>query len=236
VSDFAGAIRVKNSLRRININEDQAVSLLEELSESCFKKGMSIQETAQLLADVKTKSEMVGIPIENLSAFVDKKREELQSHNETLKMFRDKIDQVLEEYVITMNDLEDYRKKRPLHQETIRSLQEGLGIANGSIDLLWKEGWDWMMKCTRLEYELSISTAEAIELNREMESRGQKELRPEELTRLVLDMLHHPTNYIDIIIKIRNQVQRYTFYASDYFSDDSDQVLTYIPEVELGEE
>lgn len=201
---FAIVVRLSNFLDRIRISEEQMEDMMEDLSANCFKLGIAIEDFVSIRIEIKNMAAKVGIPIEDLSPYINKKSEELQSLREDLKTIRIKIDQASQESGITMHDLEDDRKKRPLDQETIRSFREKLRLAISAMDQYWKDGTELMMKCARLEQRVYLIEQETEQVNADLRAKGQPELERDELQTLLFDVLHRPSKYIDIIIRMRN--------------------------------
>ena len=106
--------------------------------------------------------------------------------------------QVLQRYNVNMNDLDKYRRNKPL-VETIKSQQNKLEKAERQIQYLKKELCNEQNKNFTFEYSLLISENELNEANNLLYRR----IEPSELREIADEIYHNPSKYTDIISEIR---------------------------------
>jgi hypothetical protein len=108
--------------------------------------------------------------------------------------------QVLQHYNVTMNDLEKYRRNKPL-VETIKSQQNKLEKAERQIQYLKKELSNEQLKNFEFKYSRLISEYELKEANKLL----GRPIEPSELREIADEIYHNPSQYADIISEIRKR-------------------------------
>jgi transcriptional regulator with XRE-family HTH domain len=122
LSVLASSIRLQKRLDQMDLNEDQIESLIETINIHCFKRGLSAEEFVNIINKVVALSQILGIPVDQLPHYITQEKLELQKVREETEDAKVKELQVLEHYNVTMNDLEEYRRNKPL-VDRIRQLE-----------------------------------------------------------------------------------------------------------------
>jgi hypothetical protein len=200
LSILSSSIRIKNKLDEMGLNEDQIESFIENIIIYCFKHGLTAEEFLNIVNKVFALSENLGMPLDQLSNYIMQQQLELEQVREETKDVKLKEHQVLQHYNVTMNDLEKYRRNKPL-VETIKLQQNKLEKAEIRIDTLEKELLNEQMKNFRFEYSRYISEYEINEANKLL----GRHIEPSELREIADDIYHNPSKYTDIITEIRER-------------------------------
>jgi hypothetical protein len=109
IDDFAESIRLKRFLDEMGLNEEKIEDFARQLDIHCFKRSLTPDKFMDLVANIFSLSDKLGIPVEELPEHINKSKE-----------LRDNIDlirkqkEVMANYDITMADLEEFRRNRPL--------------------------------------------------------------------------------------------------------------------------
>jgi peptidoglycan hydrolase CwlO-like protein len=107
----------------MDLNEDQIESLIETINIHCFKRGLSAEEFVNIINKVVALSQILGIPVDQLPHYIRQGKLEMQKVKEETEDAKVKQLQVLRHYNVTMNDLEEYRRNKPL-VDRIRQLEQ----------------------------------------------------------------------------------------------------------------
>jgi transcriptional regulator with XRE-family HTH domain len=114
LSVFASSIRLQKRLDEMGLNEDQIESLIENINTYCFKHGLTIEEFVNIINKVSALSENLGMPVDQLPNHITQEELELEKLRGEIEDIKMKKLQVLQHYNVTMNDLEEYRRNKPL--------------------------------------------------------------------------------------------------------------------------
>ena len=123
LSLFASSIRLQKRLEQMDLNEDQIESLIETINIHCFKRGLSAEEFANIINKVVALSQILGIPVDQLPHYIRQGKLEMQKVKRKIEDAKVKELQVLQHYNVTMDDLEEYRRNKPL-VDRIRQLEQ----------------------------------------------------------------------------------------------------------------
>jgi hypothetical protein len=114
IDDFAESIRLKRFLDEMGLKEEKIEDFARQLDIYCFKRGLTPDEFMDLVANIFSLSDKLGIPMEELPDRINKSK---GLHDNDLIR---KQKEVMANYDITMADLEEFRRNRPL-VETLKS-------------------------------------------------------------------------------------------------------------------
>ncbi len=106
----------------MDLNNDQIESFIDISNIHCFKRGLSAEEFVNIINKVVALSQILGIPVDQLPHYITQEKLELQKVREETEDAKVKELQVLQYYNVTMNDLEEYRRNKPL-VDRIRQLE-----------------------------------------------------------------------------------------------------------------
>ena len=135
---LADSIRLKKKLDDMDLSEDQIESLIETCNIHCFKRSLKAEEFVNIINKVVALSQSLGIPVEQLPHYITQEKLELEKVKGETEDAKEKQDQVLQYYNVTMNDLEEYKRNIPLI-DYITQLKNQLKEAKQTIINLAKE-------------------------------------------------------------------------------------------------
>jgi hypothetical protein len=115
IDDFADSIRLKQFLNEIGLKEEKLEDFARHLDIHCFKRGLTPDMFMDLVANISSLSDKLGIPAEEMPERINKSKE-LPDNIDLIR----KQKEVMANYDVTMADLEEYRRNRPL-LETLKS-------------------------------------------------------------------------------------------------------------------
>src|ERR687890_202413 len=111
---LADSIRLKKKLDDMDLSEDQIESLIETCNIHCFKRSLKAEEFVNIINKVVALSQSLGIPAEQLTHYITQEKLYLEKVKGETEDAKEKQDQVLQYYNVTMNDLEEYKRNIPL--------------------------------------------------------------------------------------------------------------------------
>jgi transcriptional regulator with XRE-family HTH domain len=111
---FACSIRIKKKMDEMGINEDHTESIIEKINIHCFKRGLTAEEFFNNVDKVCALSENLGMPVDQLPNYIIRQQLELQKVEEETEDAKLKQRQVLQNYDVTMDILEKYKRDKPL--------------------------------------------------------------------------------------------------------------------------
>jgi hypothetical protein len=135
---LASSIRLKKKLDDMDLNEDETESFIENINIHCFKRGLKAEDFVNIIDKTVALSQNLGMPVEQLPNYVIQKELELEKLNEEIEDVKMKKYLVLQNYDITMNDLEEYRSNKPLI-DRIRQLENKVEKTQREKDYLAKK-------------------------------------------------------------------------------------------------
>lgn len=115
IDDFVESIRLKRFLDEMGLKEEKIEDFARQLDIYCFKRGLTPDKFMDLVANISSLSDKLGIPMEELPDRINKSKE-LPDNIDLIR----KQKEVMANYDITMADLEEFRRNRPL-VETLKS-------------------------------------------------------------------------------------------------------------------
>jgi transcriptional regulator with XRE-family HTH domain len=114
LSVLASSIRIKNKLDKMGVNEDQIDSLIDNANTHCFKRGLTGEEFLNIINKIVVLSQKLRMPVDELPNHIIQQELELEQVEAEIKDVNMKKDLVLQKYDITMDDLEEFKKNKPL--------------------------------------------------------------------------------------------------------------------------
>jgi chromosome segregation ATPase len=166
---FGSSIRLKKKMDEMGINEDQIETLIENVNIHCFKRGLSAEELVNTINKVSALSENIGMPLDQLPDYITQQELELVKLRDETEDAKTKQRQVLQHYNVTMDELQEFRRDKPLidhikklekkleeAEEEKNYLAEALASKESEIEILESEIEILRSKPTSSEYE-SIS-------------------------------------------------------------------------------
>jgi hypothetical protein len=169
LSVFAASIRIKNKLDGMGVNEDQIDSLIDNANTHCFKRGLTGEKYFNNVDKACALSDNLKMPLDQLPNYITQQElevEQVKGETEDVKL---KQRQVLQHYNVTMDELQEFIRNKPLIDHIIKlekkleesaeennCLAEELASKESEIEILESEIEILRSKPTSSEYE-SIS-------------------------------------------------------------------------------
>jgi L-fucose isomerase-like protein len=98
----------------MGINEDHTESIIEKINIHWFKRGLTAEDFFNNVDKVCALSENLGMPVDQLPNYIIRQQLELQKVEEETEDAKLKQRQVLQNYDVTMDILEKYKRDKPL--------------------------------------------------------------------------------------------------------------------------
>lgn len=193
IDDFANSIRLKRFLDEIGLKEEKLEDFARHLDTYCFKRGLTPDTFMNLVATISSLSNNLGIPVEELPERINRSKEILDDINLQIKSLIAKQKSVMANYNITMTDLEELRRNRPL-LENLKSKDMELEKQSIKLFNLGAERY-------KTEYQWRVRVDELLLVNTELEP----PIESAELCNLAKELVHHPSKYVDIIRTMRER-------------------------------
>jgi hypothetical protein len=75
-------LRLKNILNEVGLKEEEKIESLVTIAEiHCFKHGLDLQEFFDIVEEVASYSNKLGIPVEDLPGHIEQQKETLEKLN-----------------------------------------------------------------------------------------------------------------------------------------------------------
>jgi chromosome segregation ATPase len=155
LSTFASSIRIKNKLDGMGVNEDQIDSLIDNANTHCFKRGLTGEKYFNNVDKVCALSENLGMSVDQLPNYIIRQQSELQKVEKQTEDAKLKQRQVLQNYDVTMDILEEYQRDKPLIDH-IKKLEKKLEEEVEEKNYLAEELASKESKIEDLESEIDI--------------------------------------------------------------------------------
>ena len=114
LSVFAPTIRMKNKLDEMGVSEDKIDSLIDNSNIHCFKRGLTAEEFFNNVDKVCALSENLEMALDELTNHIIQQQLELEKAEKETEDAKVKQRQVLQNYYVTMDILEEYKRDKPL--------------------------------------------------------------------------------------------------------------------------
>jgi glutamate mutase epsilon subunit len=114
LSVLASSIRLKKKMDDMGLNEDQIESLIEKINIHCFKHGLSADEYFNNVDKVCALSDNLEMPIDELPSYIILQQLELEKVEKETEDAKVKQRQVLQNYDVTMDELQEFIRDKPL--------------------------------------------------------------------------------------------------------------------------
>ncbi|MGC1927396.1 MAG: hypothetical protein WA667_00350 [Candidatus Nitrosopolaris sp.] len=187
------SIRLKNFLDEIGLKGEKLEDFARHLDIHCFKRGLTPDAFMNLVANISSLSDSLGVPVEELPRSINSSKELLDDFNLAIKDRVLMLKRVNENYNVKITDLEEYRRNRPLI--------ETLEANNLELEKAKKRIFDLEAELFKRQQEWSASNSEFELVNTEL----KPPIESAELYNLAKDLYLHPSKHADVI---RNMRQR----------------------------
>ncbi|MGC2575236.1 MAG: hypothetical protein WA364_27335 [Candidatus Nitrosopolaris sp.] len=185
------SIRLKNFLDEIGLKGEKLDA--RHLEIHCFKPGLTLDAFMNLVANISSLSDSLGVPVEDLPESIKSSKELLELTNLTIKNRSLMLKRVNESYNVTITELEEYMRNRPV-VETLEAKDLELEKAKRRIS-------DLEAELFKRQYEWTASNTEFELVNTEL----KPPIESAELYNLAKDLCLHPSKYAHIIRTMRQR-------------------------------
>ena len=212
VSKFARALRLKNFLNELGLNEEKIESLIAVAEVHCFKRGFKLEEFFEMVEGVISYSDKVGIPLEDLLDHIGEQKRILEDLYSEIEDAKNNLSVVLRNNDVTLSDFENYKKDMPLIS-TLEETRLELDKATKDRDAVTKDRdglWEQINKerianITR-KHEWMVTEHELEEANEQLvNNKDSSPLSFDELYRLANSLFRQPSRYVDFIEILRER-------------------------------
>jgi hypothetical protein len=200
INFFARSIRLKRMLDEIGLNEEQLEDFAVHLNVHCFKRGLTPDAFMNVVASISFLSDNLGVPVVQLPRYITRGKTLLENLNLEIVDVKIKQKRVIANYNVTMTDLEEFRRNKPL-QESLKAKDIELKSVRKRMNYLEGELIGEQTKREISEYDCFVSEHEMKLVNKELE----QPIEVTELSKLAKDLLHHPSKYSDILRTMRQR-------------------------------
>jgi hypothetical protein len=202
LNHFASSVRLKKILDSLGLMEEKVELLIEQVNTYCFKHGITGKEFVSKVDEICSILDNVDFSLNDLPVYIVEKKIHLESLDKEISERQEQIRQLIDEYNITRNDLEEYRRNRPL-RESVNRLTNTLVDKENEIFLLEKElNWcraeQFLKKNSRAVLETELDEAnKKLPIDRPLEM--------EELVKITDEIFYYPSRNVDIIRLMRKR-------------------------------
>ena len=187
------SIRLKHFLDEIGLKGEKLEDFARDLEIHCFRQGLTLDTFMNLVANISSLSDSHGIPVEELPESIKSSKELLDDTNLLIKTRSSMLKRVNESYNVTITELEEYRRNRPLI--------ETLKAKNLELEKARKQIFDLKAELFKRQYEWSASSYEHDVVNIEL----KPPIESAELYNLAKELYLHPSKHVDVIRAMRQR-------------------------------
>ncbi len=200
VNHFASSVRLKKILDRLGLTEENVELLIEQMNTHCFKRGMSEKEFVSKIDEICNMLDNVDFSLNDLPIYIVQKKIQLESLDKKILERQEQISQMIDEYGITKNDLEEYLRYRPL-RESIEKLEHTIKDKAAAIAILKIELNRCEAKLYSEENSRAVSEIEFDKANKRLPI--DRPLEMKELIKITDEIFYNPSRYVDLIKSMR---------------------------------
>lgn len=193
---FAAAIRLKNVLSILAIQEEQVESFIENINVHCFKKGIDHILFIQKVEEISLLLHRYGIPFDNLISLYEEKRKAVVDLSQQEQHLKNNIDKLYNEFEVTKEDLGLYYIERNLNP-VLKKKEKELEEAKRKISELEKDLSFVRDEYGKLKFFRMIDKNELATTNENIQY--YRQLTEEDLQKIFTRLFRHPSGNIDII-------------------------------------
>src|SRR5918995_5469795 len=203
---FSQAVRLKIILNEFGLKEEEKIESLVTIAEiHCFKHGLDLQEFFDIVEEVASYSNKLGIPVEDLPSHIEQQKETLEKLNSQIKDAKTNLSAVLQNNNVTLGDLENYKNDKPVMDTLVETQEELANVANER-DWLREQLTEERNKRITQKYEWLVPEHELDKANEILVNHeSSAPIRFEELYRLANNLFRQPSRYVDVIKILRDR-------------------------------
>ena len=200
INDFASTVRLKKVMDELELPEEKAESLLEEINIHCFKKEIDSKEFVCEIDEVSKLVNNLDVSIYNIPSYIDKMTKQLAELEKRIIIKQGQINQKIREHKITIDDLNEYRLRKPILVK-IDALEVELFKKEEENESLKEEILDYKAKILALNSSKSVLESEFINANKKLPASNPLDIT--ELSKITDEIFYHPNRNIEIIKMMR---------------------------------
>jgi len=199
---FSAAIRLRRILEEAGLSEDDIESLIVNAEVYCFKHEMDPTKFFDIVDNVYTFSNKNRISLDEIPQYIIQQEKRLEQLKQELEDTQMNKDQALQDYNITIRDLDEYRKNRPLIDRLLELVEVQEKLYN-----LTKQQRDYFHeRFIGEKAQWLVSEHELDQANKQLHNYPLlKPIDADELFKLAKELFDHPTEYIGAIDAIRHK-------------------------------
>ena len=199
-------MRLKNILNEFGLKEEEKIESLVTTAElHCFRRGLEMQEFFDIVEEVASYSNELGIPVEDLPSHIEQQKDTLEKLNSQIKDARTNLSAVLQNNNVTLGDLENYKNDKPVMDTLVETQEELANVANERDWLRGQPTEERKKRITR-KFEWLVPDHELDKANEILVNHESSEpIRFAELYRLANNLFRQPSRYVDVIKILRDR-------------------------------
>jgi hypothetical protein len=203
---FSQALRPKNILNEVGLKEEEKIESLVTIAElHCYRRGLDLQEFFDIVEEVASYSNELGIPVEDLPGHIEQEKETLEKLNSQIKDAKTNLSAVLQNNDVTLRDLENYKNDKPVMDTLVETQEEMANVAKER-DWLREQLTEERNQRITQKYEWLIPGHELDEANKILVNQeSSTPIRYGELYKLVNNLFRQPSKYVDVIKNLRDR-------------------------------
>jgi hypothetical protein len=206
VSTFSQAVRL-NILNELGLREEQIESLITVAEGHCFKRNLKLEEFFEIVEEVASYSDKVGMPLEDLPDHLEEQKRSLEELCSDIEDAQNNLSVVLRNNDVTLKDLENYKKDKPVIERLELAQIELEKVTNerdGLREQIVKERFEMITQ----KHEWMVPEHELEEANKQLiNDRGSAPIRYNDLYHLANSFFRQPSKYVDVIEALRKQLK-----------------------------
>ena len=199
---FASTVRLKKVLDELELPEEKVESLLEEINIHCFKKEIDSKEFVSKIDEVSKLVNTLDVSIYNIPSHINKMTKQLAELEKGIMIKQEQINQKIREHKITIDDLNEYRLKRPILAK-INALEFRLSKKEEENKSLKEEILNYKAKILALNSSKSVLESEFINVNKKLPANNPLDIT--ELSKITDEIFYHPNRNVEIIKLMRER-------------------------------
>lgn len=204
---FSKAVRLKAILDERGLDEDQIESLIVNAETHCFRRKIEPQQFFNNIDEICTYSNNAGRKLSDLPLLIKQQQNHLQQLNNQVKEAGIKTSQAFQYYDATLQELENYRKDKPL-RERIFQLELELKTVKEEKHHLLEQFFGERIQNVASKERWSLSENELDETNKQLlKNENSPPISSEELLKMANQLYRRPSRYVDIINTMRHSMR-----------------------------
>jgi hypothetical protein len=185
---------VQESLEQIQNRMEGLIVSLEVL---CYGRNLSIEDVS-LVSNMYDTAGILGVPLDRFPEYIVDLKHRIEVLVKDIDVLETKKQELLKEYRVTSESLEDYNAHKPLIVK-IQKLERALADAEEALEN------ERVLNKLGEEFEWSVSVTELIKINTQLGNHQYHDLDGTEplgighLKGMVMELYHHPSEYPELI-------------------------------------